>query len=220
MKNNGEKFPTSNLIKTLVDNLLMWDAHKIYTIYTNSRHYFSSLTGRMAWTCHWCWWTRSIRMRTRRKYCASTPMCKWTYRRSVSRVIRESTRKRSCRSSRTSRTRTSNGNRSLQITFFTRIYFSWYPPGHGNFYEAFNNSGLLDKFIKEGKEFCFVANIDNMGATVDLNILNFLLTDESGGKVEQPEFVMEVTDKTRADVKVCHYIGFSVNTNSNGKPFL
>jgi len=24
---------------------------------------------------------------------------------------------------------------------------SWYPPGHGDFYESFKNSGLLRKFI-------------------------------------------------------------------------
>ncbi|CAJ0940994.1 unnamed protein product, partial [Mesorhabditis belari] len=76
---------------------------------------------------------------------------------------------------------------------------AWYPPGHGNFYEAFANSGLLDKFLEQGKEYCFLSNIDNMGATVDLNILNFVL-NSSGGQ-EPPEFVMEVTDKTRADVK-------------------
>ncbi|CAJ0585334.1 unnamed protein product, partial [Mesorhabditis spiculigera] len=76
---------------------------------------------------------------------------------------------------------------------------AWYPPGHGNFYEAFANSGLLDKFLEQGKEFCFLSNIDNMGATVDLSILNFVMnpTDQQ----ERPEFVMEVTDKTRADVK-------------------
>jgi UTP--glucose-1-phosphate uridylyltransferase len=79
-------------------------------------------------------------------------------------------------------------------------FVSWYPPGHGNFYEAFANSGLLDKFIDAGKEFCFVSNIDNMGATVDLNILNYLLSGhESNGA--PTEFIMEVTDKTRADVK-------------------
>lgn len=27
---------------------------------------------------------------------------------------------------------------------------AWYPPGHGNFYEAFHNSGLLNQFIAEG----------------------------------------------------------------------
>ncbi|KAE9416073.1 hypothetical protein Angca_002303, partial [Angiostrongylus cantonensis] len=75
----------------------------------------------------------------------------------------------------------------------------WYPPGHGNFYEALYNSGLLDKFIADGKEYCFLSNIDNMGATVDFSILNFLLSPPD--RDEQPEFLMEVTNKTRADVK-------------------
>jgi UDP-N-acetylglucosamine pyrophosphorylase len=44
----------------------------------------------------------------------------------------------------------------------------WYPPGHGDVYQAFYQSGLLDKFIEEGKEFMFLSNIDNLGATVDL----------------------------------------------------
>ncbi|TKR68121.1 hypothetical protein L596_024151 [Steinernema carpocapsae] len=70
----------------------------------------------------------------------------------------------------------------------------WYPPGHGNFYEAFYASGLLDKFIADGKDICFLSNIDNMGATVDMNILNYVFNHDA-------EFVMEVTDKTRADVK-------------------
>ncbi|XP_045137407.1 UTP--glucose-1-phosphate uridylyltransferase-like [Portunus trituberculatus] len=72
---------------------------------------------------------------------------------------------------------------------------SWYPPGHGDFYNAFNNSGLLDEFLKQGKEYVFISNIDNLGATVDLSILNFLV--RSG----HCPFLMEVTDKTRADVK-------------------
>jgi len=60
-------------------------------------------------------------------------------------------------------------------------------------------SGLLDKFLQMGKEFCFVSNIDNMGATVDLPILNFLLSPPK--EQSTPEFLMEVTDKTKADVK-------------------
>jgi len=48
---------------------------------------------------------------------------------------------------------------------------AWYPPGHGDVYECFAKCGLLDKFVKEGKEFMFVSNIDNLGATVDLRIL-------------------------------------------------
>jgi len=71
---------------------------------------------------------------------------------------------------------------------------AWYPPGHGDFYQSFANSGLLSEFVEEGKVHCFISNIDNLGATVDLNILNFIHT-------EQKEFVMEVTDKTRSDIK-------------------
>ncbi|MFH4982684.1 hypothetical protein AB6A40_009393 [Gnathostoma spinigerum] len=74
----------------------------------------------------------------------------------------------------------------------------WYPPGHGNFYAAFYHSGLLERFLSEGKQYCFLSNIDNMGATVDVNILNFIEEGEDG---HPREFVMEVTDKTRADVK-------------------
>uniref|UniRef100_A0AC35TMT7 UTP--glucose-1-phosphate uridylyltransferase n=1 Tax=Rhabditophanes sp. KR3021 TaxID=114890 RepID=A0AC35TMT7_9BILA len=72
---------------------------------------------------------------------------------------------------------------------------NFFPPGHGNFYEAFSNSGLLDKFIQEGRENVFLSNIDNMGATVDLNILNFFQSQDN------TDYVMEVTDKTKADVK-------------------
>ncbi|KAK2145388.1 hypothetical protein LSH36_685g00018 [Paralvinella palmiformis] len=75
---------------------------------------------------------------------------------------------------------------------------AYYPPGHGDVYESFSNSGLLSQFLEQGKEFVFVSNIDNLGAQVDLNILNFLACPEKG---TPPEFVMEVTDKTRADVK-------------------
>lgn len=76
---------------------------------------------------------------------------------------------------------------------------AWYPPGHGDIYASFYNSGLLDTFIGEGKEYIFVSNIDNLGATVDLYILNHLMNPPNGKRCE---FVMEVTNKTRADVKV------------------
>lgn len=55
-------------------------------------------------------------------------------------------------------------------------------------------SGLLDKFLAQGKKYVFLSNIDNLGATVDPNILNYMAARGA-------EFIMEVTDKTRADVK-------------------
>lgn len=74
----------------------------------------------------------------------------------------------------------------------------WYPPGHGDFYSAFQHSCLLDKFISDGYEYCFVSNIDNLGATVDINILELLINNNTSSP---QEYVIEITDKTRADIK-------------------
>ncbi|OLL23531.1 putative UTP--glucose-1-phosphate uridylyltransferase [Neolecta irregularis DAH-3] len=70
----------------------------------------------------------------------------------------------------------------------------WYPPGHGDVFEALSNSGLLDQLIAKGKEILFVSNIDNLGAVVDLRILSHMASSQS-------EYLMELTQKTKADVK-------------------
>lgn len=70
----------------------------------------------------------------------------------------------------------------------------WYPPGHGDLFEALQNSGVLDQLIAEGKEYIFISNTDNLGAVVDETILQHMVES-------QAEFLMEVTDKTKADVK-------------------
>ncbi|WBW75557.1 UTP-glucose-1-phosphate uridylyltransferase Fyu1 [Schizosaccharomyces osmophilus] len=70
----------------------------------------------------------------------------------------------------------------------------WYPPGHGDVFEALSNSGVVDKLLAEGKEYLFVSNIDNLGAVVDLNILNHMVETKA-------EYIMELTNKTKADVK-------------------
>lgn len=70
----------------------------------------------------------------------------------------------------------------------------WYPPGHGDIYPSIFNSGVLDKLLAMGKEYIFVSNVDNLGATVSFDILKHMIS--SGG-----EYIMEVTDKTRADIK-------------------
>lgn len=62
----------------------------------------------------------------------------------------------------------------------------------------------------QGREYCFISNIDNLGATVDLSILHLLINSD-----KSPEFVMEVTDKTKADVKVrylhrCTFVMYNV----------
>ncbi|CAE6407379.1 UTP--glucose-1-phosphate uridylyltransferase [Rhizoctonia solani AG-1 IB] len=74
----------------------------------------------------------------------------------------------------------------------------WYPPGHGDIFDALKNSGLLDKLIAAGKEYIFISNADNLGADVDLRILKVFAEGRKEGPID---YMMELTDKTRADVK-------------------
>lgn len=70
----------------------------------------------------------------------------------------------------------------------------WYPPGHGDVFESLENSGILDELIGRGIEYLFLSNVDNLGAVVDLSILEHMVDS-------QAEYIMELTDKTKADVK-------------------
>lgn len=70
----------------------------------------------------------------------------------------------------------------------------WYPPGHGDVFESLYNSGILDKLLARGVEIVFLSNADNLGAVVDLKILQHMVDSKA-------EYIMELTDKTKADVK-------------------
>jgi len=80
------------------------------------------------------------------------------------------------------------------ISSYKGEHHEWYPPGHGDVYQCLSDSGLLDKYLADGKEWAFISNVDNLGATVDFKILNWAIQHNK-------DFVMEVTDKTRADIK-------------------
>lgn len=69
-----------------------------------------------------------------------------------------------------------------------------YPPGHGDLFYSLMKSGMLDDLLDNGIEYLFVSNIDNLASTVDLKLLEYFAR-------ENLEFLMEVTNKTRADVK-------------------
>lgn len=68
------------------------------------------------------------------------------------------------------------------------------PPGHGDIYDSFVKAGLHKKFLNDGKEYLFLSNVDNLGATIDFSILQYLLDNKK-------EFCLEVTKKTLNDVK-------------------
>jgi len=69
----------------------------------------------------------------------------------------------------------------------------WYPPGSGDVFPSLQRCGLLDKFIKEGKEYIFISNVENLGAVLDLKILAHMFATK-------PEFSLEVTDRISTDV--------------------
>eukprot|EP01114_Cavostelium_apophysatum_P000375 TRINITY_DN1034_c0_g1_i2.p1 TRINITY_DN1034_c0_g1~~TRINITY_DN1034_c0_g1_i2.p1 ORF type:complete len:384 (-),score=100.13 TRINITY_DN1034_c0_g1_i2:54-1205(-) len=69
---------------------------------------------------------------------------------------------------------------------------NWYPPGSGDVFATLRRSGLLDKFMAEGKEFIFVNNVENLSGTVDFKILNSLANSPH-------DFLLEVTDRISTD---------------------
>ncbi len=73
----------------------------------------------------------------------------------------------------------------------------WNPPGHGDIYAALYASGLLDRLIEDGIEYAFIANSDNLGATLDDRLLGYF----SGNSFP---FMMEVAQRTPADLKGGH----------------
>ncbi len=75
--------------------------------------------------------------------------------------------------------------------------FEWCPPGHGDLYPAILGSGMLDRLLKQGYLYLFVSNSDNLGATMDVALLDWFA--ESG-----MPFLMEVTARTAADRKGGH----------------
>ena len=73
----------------------------------------------------------------------------------------------------------------------------WNPPGHGNLYAAIKTSGVLDRLLAAGKFYAFVANVDNLGASLDLGLLGHFAA--SGAP-----FMMEVIRRTPMDRKGGH----------------
>lgn len=73
----------------------------------------------------------------------------------------------------------------------------WCPPGHGDLYPSLLASGLMDRLFERGIKYLFVSNSDNLGATVELRILNYLAETNAS-------FLMEVTERTVADRKGGH----------------
>ncbi len=75
--------------------------------------------------------------------------------------------------------------------------FNWNPPGHGDIYASLIATGLAEKLLSMGKRYLFVANADNLGATVEPAILGYMA--QTGAP-----FLMETAERTKADAKGGH----------------
>ena len=73
----------------------------------------------------------------------------------------------------------------------------WNPPGHGDIYTALVTSNVLDTLLDAGYKYAFVSNIDNLGASLNTEILGYF-------GVHEFSFLMEVTDRTWMDRKGGH----------------
>jgi UTP--glucose-1-phosphate uridylyltransferase len=69
---------------------------------------------------------------------------------------------------------------------------SAYAPGHGDLIDSLRRSKLLDEFRGNGGKIVWIANLDNLGATIDEEILGAFLA--SGKKA-----MVEVCDKAEGD---------------------
>jgi UTP--glucose-1-phosphate uridylyltransferase len=83
---------------------------------------------------------------------------------------------------------------SLRLTENGEIFFdshgnpSTYAPGHGDLPDALIRSGYLDDHLKSGGEYVWIANIDNLGATLDETLLGFFIESKK-------DLMVEVTGK-------------------------
>jgi UTP--glucose-1-phosphate uridylyltransferase len=59
-----------------------------------------------------------------------------------------------------------------------------YATGHGDLPDAIIRSGLLARFVERGGQFVWIANIDNVGATIDPALLGWFLTQRIDAMVE------------------------------------
>jgi len=69
---------------------------------------------------------------------------------------------------------------------------STYAPGHGDLPDALRRSGLLDAFLARGGKYVWIANLDNLGASIDEALLGQFI--ESGRDV-----LVEVAPKVAGD---------------------
>ncbi|MDB6053904.1 MAG: hypothetical protein JWN25_1427, partial [Verrucomicrobiales bacterium] len=90
-----------------------------------------------------------------------------------------------------------DANTMRPVEWPENLQLEWCPPGHGDIYPSLVDSKWLKKLITTGKQFLFVSNSDNLGASLDLHLLAWFAD-------KGYPFLMEVAERTSADKKGGH----------------
>jgi UTP--glucose-1-phosphate uridylyltransferase len=93
-------------------------------------------------------------------------------------------------------------------TWHENLELEWNPPGHGDVFTALKTSGMLQRLLESGIQYAFIHNLDNLGARMETSLLGYLAE-------HQFPFMMEVAEKTPADIKGGH-----LARHSNGRLIL
>ncbi len=83
---------------------------------------------------------------------------------------------------------------------------NWCPPGHGDIYIALVTKGVLAELLRAGYRYAFISNADNLGATLDITLLGYMVE-------KRLPFMMEVARRTESDRKGGHL----AKRRSNGR---
>lgn len=83
------------------------------------------------------------------------------------------------------------------VVWASNPHLEWCPPGHGDLYAALYGSGKLDALLAQGVKYMFVSNSDNLGATLDIDLLTYFAR-------QNYPFLMECCTRTEADKKGGH----------------
>ncbi len=73
----------------------------------------------------------------------------------------------------------------------------WNPPGHGDIFSAIYSNGILDSLLAKGVKYAFISNSDNLGATVNAAIPDYM-------EKQGIPFLMEVCIRSEVDKKGGH----------------
>lgn len=90
------------------------------------------------------------------------------------------------------------------VTWTKDPVHEWNPPGHGDIYTALYTTGRLDTLLEKGIKYAFVSNIDNLGASMDLQLLGYFAEKDL-------PFMMEVVERTEMDKKGGHLAKYKDN---------